>query len=59
MVEQVPYVEHYAPDTTAAIFWLKNRQPAQWRDKIEAELSGGVTSTEKHYVILGGQKVEF
>jgi hypothetical protein len=24
------YVEHYAPDTTAAIFWLKNRQPAKW-----------------------------
>ena len=22
-----------APDTTAQIFWLKNRQPEQWRDK--------------------------
>src|SRR6516162_8919764 len=22
-----PYVEHVPPDTTAAIFWLKNRQP--------------------------------
>jgi hypothetical protein len=22
-----------APDTTAAIFWLKNRQPERWRDK--------------------------
>lgn len=32
-VERVPYVEHYPPDTTAAIFWLKNRQPAKWRDK--------------------------
>ena len=21
------------PDTTAQIFWLKNRKPAQWRDK--------------------------
>lgn len=21
------YIEHYPPDTTAAIFWLKNRQP--------------------------------
>lgn len=30
---EVPYVERYAPDTTAAIFWLKNRQPANWRDK--------------------------
>lgn len=31
----VPYKEHYPPDTTAAIFWLKNRQPKKWRDKIE------------------------
>lgn len=28
-----PYIEHHAPDTTAAIFWLKNRRPEQWRDK--------------------------
>ena len=25
----------YAPDTTAAIFWLKNRQPDRWRDRSE------------------------
>jgi len=29
--------KHYAPDPTAAIFWLKNRQPRQWRDKQEVE----------------------
>ena len=29
----VDYVEHYPPDTTAAIFWLKNRKPEEWRDK--------------------------
>lgn len=27
-----PYVEHVSPDTTAAIFWLKNRRADQWRD---------------------------
>lgn len=32
---QVPYTEHYPPDTTAAIFWLKNRQSAKWRDRVE------------------------
>jgi hypothetical protein len=37
-----PYVEHHAPDTTAAIFWLKNRRPDQWRDKTEHEHSGAV-----------------
>jgi hypothetical protein len=25
----------YAPDTVACIFWLKNRQSAKWRDKVE------------------------
>lgn len=27
--------KHYPPDTTAAIFWLKNRKPAEWRDRQE------------------------
>lgn len=35
-----PYREKIAPDTTAAIFWLKNRRPEQWRDKRELEHSG-------------------
>lgn len=30
----------YAPDPTAAIFWLKNRQKAKWRDKVEQEITG-------------------
>lgn len=32
-VQEIPYVERYPPDTTAAIFWLKNRRPDQWRDR--------------------------
>lgn len=28
------------PDTTAQIFWLKNRRPTAWRDKQELEHSG-------------------
>lgn len=27
-----PYTEHVPPDTTACIFWLKNRRQQQWRD---------------------------
>lgn len=34
----VPYLEHYPPDTVAAIFWLKNRQPKKWRDKQEVDV---------------------
>jgi transcriptional regulator with XRE-family HTH domain len=31
------------PDTTALIFWLKNRKPAEWRDKQNIEHSGSIT----------------
>jgi hypothetical protein len=36
----VPFTEHYPPDTTAAIFWLKNRKPQEWRDRVQTELTG-------------------
>lgn len=32
------------PDTTAAIFWLKNRKPDQFRDKRDIEHSGGIAA---------------
>lgn len=35
-----PYTEHVPPDTTAQIFWLKNRRPDLWRDKSTQELTG-------------------
>ncbi len=36
----VDYVEHHPGDTTAQIFWLKNRRPDLWRDKQNIEHSG-------------------
>lgn len=36
------YIERYPPDTTAAIFWLKNRRPDVWRDKQDIQHSGSV-----------------
>ena len=33
---------HVPGDTTAQIFWLKNRKKAQWRDKVEYEKTQGV-----------------
>ncbi|ERI06478.1 helix-turn-helix domain-containing protein [Aneurinibacillus aneurinilyticus] len=41
--EMVPIkevVKEVQPDTTAQIFWLKNRRPDKWRDKQEVEQSG-------------------
>ena len=32
--------KHVIPDTTAQIFWLKNRMPDKWRDKQNLEVSG-------------------
>lgn len=29
-------VKHYPPDATSMIFWLKNRKPQQWRDRVDA-----------------------
>lgn len=38
-VTEVPFTEHYPPDTTAAIFWLKNRKAVEWRDVTRQEVS--------------------
>lgn len=38
-VVEVPVIKHYPPDPTSMIFWLKNRQPKEWRDKTETVLS--------------------
>lgn len=40
-----PITKIYAPDPTAAIFWLKNRQRAKWRDRVETEHSGNIGVT--------------
>ena len=29
--------KHIAPDTTAGIFWLKNRRPDEWRDRVQED----------------------
>jgi len=42
-ITMTPIVKHYPPDTVACIFWLKNRQPADWRDRKEIEHSGTVS----------------
>lgn len=31
--------KHYPPDTTAAMFWLRNRQPKRWREKTEGDVN--------------------
>lgn len=47
-----PFRAKIAPDTTAAIFWLKNRRTATWREKVETEHSGTVNVTRVE--LIGG-----
>lgn len=39
-IVQTPITKHYPPDATSMIFWLKNRQPSRWREKVQVEHSG-------------------
>lgn len=45
IIERVKVRKIYPPDPTSMIFWLKNRQRAKWRDKVETEHSGSVSIT--------------
>jgi len=43
--QTIKQVKHIAPDTTAQIFWLKNRRPELWRDKVVVDAN--VNDSEK------------
>ena len=51
---------HIVPDTTAQIFWLKNRKPDQWREKNDLTLtpSNGVLESLMELHKHGDGKVE-
>lgn len=46
-IVETPLEKYYPPDTTAAIFWLKNRQKNKWRDKQEVEHSGEISIADR------------
>ncbi len=55
----VPFREHVPPDVTACIFWLKNRDRENWRDRQEHEVSGKdggpieITDTDRAKALAG------
>lgn len=51
----VQTMKHYPPDPTSMIFWLKNRKPAQWRDR--QEIAHSVTDIQKFKI--GDQEISF
>lgn len=50
------FTQHYPPETGAAVFWLKNRRPDLWREKIEVEGGGNQGPTLNLTQINIGQK---
>lgn len=42
-------IKYYPPDTTAQIFWLKNRRPDQWRDRHEIDFTGKLDELIKSF----------
>lgn len=41
--EKIRIQKYQPPNTTAGIFWLKNRKPAEWRDKRDVGVEGELT----------------
>ena len=53
--ERIEYAEEEVfipPDTTAQIFWLKNRRPDKWRDKQKDD-------TDKRITVVLGESEAF
>jgi len=48
-LQEIETIKHYPPDPVSMIFWLKNRKPAQWRDKQEIVTDGSLTVIVKNF----------
>jgi len=56
---KVPFVERFPPDTTAGIFWLKNRRRTGWKDKHDVGLENPDGTPIKQVIIINGREIEF
>ncbi len=59
-VEEIPFTQHYPPDTEALKFFLTNRSPKEWKNKntTEHEVGPGLAAllTEADARVNGAQK---
>lgn len=55
LIEKTIIKKAVIPDTTAQIFWLKNRKPDKWRDKPEVMKSGDTSLFEGIIRAVGGK----
>jgi len=56
-IEKSLFKKALGGDTTACIFWLKNRQPGKWRDKQDIEQHGSVAVALSGKVELSMDKI--
>lgn len=56
---EVVEIERYEkPNTTAQIFWLKNRKSKQWRDKQDVEHSGSMVNATVDLSYMSDEELE-
>lgn len=58
-IKVIDVERHAPPDTTAQIFWLKNRRKAEWRDRVETAVTVGFTEEFESFIrdLRGDKKV--
>lgn len=57
VVERIEQTDRQvAPDTTACIFWLKNRNPKLWRDRQDVQVKEADDSNIKQWIAALGLK---
>lgn len=62
LIEAKRIKKHVPADTTAAIFWLKNRQPEKWRDRKEVDANVNLSdelesmTDEQLIAVIRGEK---
>lgn len=44
LIQKKVVKKHIVPDTTAQIFWLKNRRPDIWRDKKDIDMNANISN---------------
>lgn len=49
-VEIVEIIQEVPPDTTACIYWLKNRRPDKWRDKVEHTIQDNTATSQEAFL---------